>query len=112
MTAANPIITIDTNNPDPTKAINAFLWCMNKALELGMVPPTEHTLAAHLFRKSAGVVFYSSAGGVTSIVLDNEQVGDELDDEMLDMAVQIIRRRRKAKRDAPITPIEGTSHAD
>ncbi len=98
-----PEVMVDTSNPDPTKAIDAFLWCMVKARELGMSPPTEHVLAEHLFRKSAKVIFYSSMSGLTSLVMDEEAMDDIGDDDMFDFMMSVLKRRkegRRAKREA------------
>lgn len=94
-----PIITVDTNNPDPTNAIIAFEWCLAKARELGMSPPTEHHLAELLFRQQAKIMFYSSMNGVTSLVMDEAAADDLLDDDTIDFVMSILRRRAKARRE-------------
>lgn len=95
-----PAITVVTSNPDPTDAINAFLWCMAKARELGMMPSTEHVLAEHLFRKDASLVFYSSSGGVTALCMDEDALSDEDTFEMLQFVAERRRKRLHEKREA------------
>lgn len=90
----HPMITIDTNNPDATKAINAFLWCMLKQRELGLVPPTEHTLAEHLFRKDIRLMLYSGGvKGKLAICMDDIGLSDEDDIELIEFFAE--RRRKK-----------------
>ena len=88
-----PIITVHTINPDPTNAINAFLWCMSRARDIGMSPPTEHALAEQLFRKDARIMFYSSMNGVASLVMDDEAAGELADDDTFDFMISMLRRR-------------------
>lgn len=87
-----PNIMVQTSNPDPTMAVNAFLWIMNKIRSLGMVPKTEHTLAEHLLRGDAKIIFYSSAGGIISLVQDQESVDD---DDAFDVLEFIMERRKR-----------------
>lgn len=94
-----PIITINTSNPDPTNAINAFLWCMAKARELGMMPPTEHILAEHMFRRSAKIIYYSSMSGVTSLVMDEEAADGLEAEDALDFAIAVMKRRKERHRE-------------
>lgn len=94
-----PTITIDTKNPDPTEAINAFLWCMTKARELGMLPPTEHTLAEHMFRKDAKLIFYSSAGGITALCMDEDALDDDDAFEMIEFVAARRKKNLAAKRE-------------
>jgi hypothetical protein len=92
MTTKYPAITVATWNPDPSNAISAFLWCMAKARDLGMVPPTEHTLAEHLFRKDAKLIFYSSCGGITALCMDEGALSEE---DSFDMLLWVAERRKK-----------------
>ena len=87
-----PTITVQTSNPDPTPAVNAFLWVMSKIRSLGMIPKTELTLAEHLLRGDARIIFYSSAGGIMSLVQSDESIDDE---DALDVLEFIMERRKK-----------------
>jgi hypothetical protein len=93
-------LTIDLDSPDPTNAINAFLWNMNKARALGFTPPNKWTIAEHFLRDDVSLVFYGAGGG--TIVLGADEVA--LDDkESWAFVMQLIERvteRRKAKREA------------
>lgn len=98
-----PVITINTRDPDPEMAINAFLWCLHRARDLGFVPPTEHCLAEHLFRKDAKVIFYSSSSGVTSIVMDEASLNNLDEDDTFEFITNMLQRqaqRRREKRNA------------
>jgi hypothetical protein len=87
-----PVYRIDTNNPDPTSAINAFLWCMNKARSLGMTPPTEHILAEAMFRGSVSCMFYTSGQtGTMSLVCDE---GSLTDDDSFEFMMELAKRRK------------------
>lgn len=115
--AEYPVITVDTRNPDPTQAINAFLWCMAKAKSIGMLPPTEHTLAEHLFRKSANLIHYSSMSGVTALCMDEDAMTDDDQLEMLQWIaqrrVQRVRERKAREREAATTQgIEASGEDD
>jgi hypothetical protein len=87
-----PTIAVQTQNPDPTPAINAFLWVMPKIRSLGMTPKTEYTLAEHLLRGDAKIIFYSSADGVISLVQSEASINDE---DAFDMLEFVMRRRKK-----------------
>lgn len=91
-----PIVTVNTVNPDPTDAINAFLWTLQKARELGMSPPTEHLLAEHLFRKDVKIMFYTNSGGIWSLVMNDEAELDE--DDMFDLYTELVSRIIKSRR--------------
>lgn len=95
-----PTFQIDTRNPDPTVAINAFLWTMAKARELGMMPKTEHQLAAELLSGDARCLFYSNSGGVQSIVMDDDALSDDDAFEMIIWIAERQKKRRKEKREA------------
>lgn len=96
-----PTITVHTSNPDPTLAINAFLWVMGKIRALGMQPKTEHTLAEHLLRGDAKIIFYSNEDGVISLVQKDKSIDDIDAYEVLEF---IIERRKKRARE------KGLSH--
>jgi hypothetical protein len=38
-------LMVNCQSPDPTNAINGFLWNMARARELGFTPSTEHVMA-------------------------------------------------------------------
>lgn len=86
---------LELDSPDPTKAINAFLWNMNKARSLGFTPKSEHVLAEHLFREDVKLIFYSSANGVISLC-GSEDVLDE--DDSVEILKFVVERRRESIR--------------
>lgn len=100
-----PIITVDTANPDPTTAINAFLWCMTRARELRLMPPTEHGLAEHLFRETASVIFYSSMRGVVAIVGDDDLVNDDDDLEFIKFVTERKQKALKERREKAVAAV-------
>ena len=91
--------------PDPTTAINDFLWSMSKARSLGMTPCTEHTLAEHLFRRDAKVILYSSMNGVMALVGDDDLF--EADDDLLLLRLAAKRKRERTRRAKAVEAIEG-----
>ena len=112
------IISVNTDTPDPTDAINVFLLNMVRARELGFVPRTEHALAEHLFRQDVKVMFYSSASGIVSLVSNDDWDEDAFETVQFLMERRIASRRRKRSdltRDAiaedfGISPTKGTPH--
>ncbi len=101
-----PKFTIDTSNPDPTQAISAFLWTMAKARELGMLSPTEHSLAEHLFRKDARTILYLNSGGICSLVMDDEALDDDTFEQVLEV---FVRQRRRWRERAAVEDVATTS---
>jgi hypothetical protein len=96
-------VMVDIDDADATDAINAFLHVLNRQRALGLMPRTEHTLAEHLFRGDAKVIFYSSSGGIISLVQDEESINDE---DAFDMVMFIMERRKqraRERREAAIT---------
>lgn len=85
---------VDIEDADPTDAINAFLHVLNRQRGLGLCPRTEHTLAEHLFRGDAKIVFYSSASGIISLV----QSDGSDDDDAFDTVMFIMERRKERRR--------------
>jgi hypothetical protein len=91
-------LQVDRDNPDPTDAINAFLWNMNKARSLGFTPSTEHIMAEHLFRGDVRLIFYTSLGGVVSIIADDDALdADDTFDTVKFMFERIKARKQRRK---------------
>lgn len=86
------VISFEADNADPTWAIHAFQRSMDKVRSLGLVPRTEHVLAEHLFRGEANLLFYSSANGVMSLILDDSDLAD---DDPFEFIMFVMERRKK-----------------
>ncbi|SES09009.1 hypothetical protein [Sphingobium sp. YR768] len=69
-----PNIVVQTANPDPTMAVNAFLWVMNRIRSLGI--------------------------GIISLVQDQESVDDEDAFEVLEFIMARRKKRAQERRDA------------
>ena len=93
-------VTVNTANPDPSWAIHAFLRVLEKQRALGLIPPTEHALAAQLLSKSAKVLFYSSASGISALVMDDDALTDEDAFEMIEFVMTRRKERLRERREA------------
>jgi hypothetical protein len=91
------LASIDLNDADPADAINAFLHVMNRQRSMGLCPRTEHTLAEHLFRGDASIVFYSSAGGILSLVESRDIDPDDAHETIMFLLERRNARARKAR---------------
>jgi hypothetical protein len=100
-------IMVDTHSPDPTNAINGFLWNMHRAREIGFAPSSEHMMAEHFLRGDVKLVFYSSAGGILSFAADEEALDSEDSFEMMQFMIERVAARRKAKREKAVTDAQG-----
>lgn len=98
---------VDLDSPDPTDAINAFFWNMNKARALGFTPPIRWTLAEHFLRNDASLVFYGPGGGTMVLDADDMALTHEDSWEFVKFLIERVTERRKAKlADAPSGEIE------
>jgi hypothetical protein len=111
-------IIVDCNSPDPSNAINAFLYNMNKARALGFTPSSAHMMAEHFLRRDVSLVFYSSAGGIISLAADDETLDSDDAFEAVKFIMERVAERRKRKREAAkeaatgIEAAEGESPSD
>jgi hypothetical protein len=91
-------VQIDLESPDPTDAVNAFLWNMRKAKELGFVAPNKWMMAEHFFHGEVGLVFYSSSGGTIALAADEAALDSDDSFEVMKFVMGRVAERRKAKR--------------
>lgn len=96
---AQRTVLLELDSPDPTKAINAFLWNMSKARSLGFMPSTEHIMAEHFFRGDVRIVFYSSSGGVISLCADDDALDSDDSFEAVKFIMERVAARRKGRRE-------------
>lgn len=95
---------IDLDSPDPTEAINAFLWNMNKARSLGFTPPYKWVVAEHFFRDDVSLLYYSARGGALLFNAKDETFDSEESWDFLRTLMDRIVERRKVKEAAEVQP--------
>jgi hypothetical protein len=105
---------VDCRSPDPTNAINGFLWNMYRAKELGFTPSSAHMMAEHFLRGDVSLVFYSSSGGIISLAADDDALDNDDSFEMVKFIMERVAARRKARREkeAAIAMEAGTGETE
>jgi hypothetical protein len=92
-------LLVDCRSPDPTNAINGFLWNMNRARELGFAPSSAHTMAEHFFRNDVKLVFYSSASGTIALCADDDALDADESFEVIQLVMERVKERRRKLRE-------------
>jgi hypothetical protein len=92
-------LMVDCRSPDPTNAINGFLWNMNRARELGFLPSNAHTMAEHFFRDDVRLVFYSSAFGTIALCADDDALDADESFEVIQLVIERVKERRRKLRE-------------